>query len=122
MVGSINMLSVLNVPTPSYYALQQCVIYSPPLQAMGATELTLEGVSGVGSELERIHIAEKNKAMAAKLKSLTSELATTRDDSKQSHLDTLHVENLKQGRDKYKTLRQIRQGNTKQRVEMFENM
>ena len=35
---------------------------------MGATELTLEGVSGVGSELERIHIAEKNKAMAAKLK------------------------------------------------------
>jgi radixin len=90
--------------------------------AMGATELTLEGVSGVGSELERIHIAEKNKAMAAKLKSLTSELATTRDDSKQSHLDTLHVENLKQGRDKYKTLRQIRQGNTKQRVEMFENM
>ena len=62
------MLSVLNVPTPSYYALQQCVIYSPPLQAMGATELTLEGVSGVGSELERIHIAEKNKAMAAKLK------------------------------------------------------
>ena len=35
---------------------------------MGATELTLEGVSGVGSEMERIHIAEKNKAMAAKLK------------------------------------------------------
>jgi hypothetical protein len=56
------------------------------------------------------------------VQSLTSELATTRDDSKQSHLDTLHVENLKQGRDKYKTLRQIRQGNTKQRVEMFENM
>ena len=34
----------------------------------GATELTLEGVAGVGSEMERIHIAEKNKAMAAKLK------------------------------------------------------
>ena len=56
------------------------------------------------------------------MQSLTSELATTRDDSKQSHRDALHVENLKQGRDKYKTLRQIRQGNTKQRVEMFENM
>ena len=38
------------------------------VQGMGATELTLEGVSGVGSEMERIHIAEKNKAMAAKLK------------------------------------------------------
>ena len=37
-------------------------------QGVGATELTLEGVSGVGSEMERIHIAEKNKAMAAKLK------------------------------------------------------
>ena len=35
---------------------------------MGATELTLEGVSGVGSEMQRIHIAEKNKAMAEKLK------------------------------------------------------
>ena len=38
------------------------------LQGVGATELTLDGVSGVGSEMERIHIAEKNKAMAAKLK------------------------------------------------------
>ena len=54
--------------------------------------------------------------------SLTSELASTRDDTKQSHMDELHAENVKQGRDKYKTLRQIRQGNTKQRVEMFENM
>lgn len=54
--------------------------------------------------------------------SLTSELANTRDDSKQTRLDMLHAENVKEGRDKYKTLRQIRQGNTKQRVEMFENM
>ena len=37
-------------------------------QQHGATELNLEGVSGIDSELERIHIAEKNKAMAAKLK------------------------------------------------------
>jgi len=28
----------------------------------------MEGVRGIGSELERVHIAEKNKAMAAKLK------------------------------------------------------
>lgn len=34
----------------------------------GTTDLDLEGVSNVGSEMERIHIAEKNKAMAAKLK------------------------------------------------------
>ena len=37
-------------------------------------------------------------------------------------MDLLHAENVKQGRDKYKTLRQIRQGNTKSRVEQFENM
>ena len=37
-------------------------------QTSGTTELTMEGVAGVGSELERVHIAEKNKAMAAKLK------------------------------------------------------
>ena len=40
------------------------------LQGHGATELTLEGVAGVGSEMDRIHIAEKNKAMAEKLKVL----------------------------------------------------
>lgn len=37
-------------------------------QKEGTTELNLEGVANVGSELERVHIAEKNKAMAAKLK------------------------------------------------------
>lgn len=88
----------------------------------GTTDLTMEGVSRVGSEMDRVHIAEKNKAMAAKLKSLTSELAATRDDSKATRMDLLHAENVKQGRDKYKTLRQIRQGNTKSRVEQFENM
>ena len=34
-------------------------------QMSGTTELSMEGVKGVGSELERVHIAEKNKAMAA---------------------------------------------------------
>lgn len=56
------------------------------------------------------------------LQSLTSDLASSRDDTKQTRLDLLHMENVKQGRDKYKTLRQIRQGNTKNRVEQFENM
>ncbi len=56
------------------------------------------------------------------MQSLTSDLATSRDDAKQTRLDLLHLENVKQGRDKYKTLRQIRLGNTKNRVEQFENM
>lgn len=91
-------------------------------QTAGATEFSMDDTEGIGSEMDRVHIAEKNKAMAAKLKSLTAELAQTRDDTKQTSLDLLHAENMKQGRDKYKTLRQIRQGNTKSRVEQFENL
>ena len=37
-------------------------------QVSGTTDLSLEGVAMVGSEMDRVHIAEKNKAMAAKLK------------------------------------------------------
>lgn len=54
--------------------------------------------------------------------SLTDDLQATRMESKQTQLDILHAENVRQGRDKYKTLRQIRQGNTKERVEQFECM
>lgn len=36
--------------------------------------------------------------------------------------DELHAENVRQGRDKYRTLKQIRQGNTKRRVDEFESM
>eukprot|EP00731_Ephydatia_muelleri_P037239 Em0425g6a len=91
-------------------------------EAAGDTDFNMEGISNLNSELSRVHIAEKNKAMAEKLKALTSDLATARDETNLTATDLLHVENIKQGRDKYKTLRQIRQGNTKSRVEMFENM
>lgn len=51
---------------------------------------------------------------------LSSELEQARDDNKKTQNDLLHAENVRAGRDKYKTLRQIRQGNTKQRVDEFE--
>lgn len=53
---------------------------------------------------------------------LSSELAEARDETKKTQNDVLHAENVKAGRDKYKTLRQIRQGNTKQRIDEFESM
>lgn len=56
------------------------------------------------------------------IKALSSELAQARDDTKKTQNDVLHAENVKAGRDKYKTLRQIRQGNTKQRIDEFESM
>lgn len=54
------------------------------------------------------------------LQALTDELAQARDENKRTHNDIIHSENMRQGRDKYKTLRQIRQGNTKQRIDEFE--
>ncbi len=36
-------------------------------QTTAASEFTMEGLTGVGSEMDRVHIAERNKAMAAKL-------------------------------------------------------
>lgn len=56
------------------------------------------------------------------LKALSSELANARDETKKTANDMIHAENMRLGRDKYKTLRQIRQGNTKQRIDEFESM
>lgn len=53
---------------------------------------------------------------------LSSELANARDENKKTVNDIIHAENMKAGRDKYKTLRQIRSGNTKQRIDEFECM
>ncbi|XP_052807572.1 radixin-like isoform X1 [Mya arenaria] len=65
---------------------------------------------------------EKNKRLQQQLKELEAELIEKKDDTKQTRNDALHAENVKQGRDKYKTLKQIRAGNTKKRVDEFESM
>jgi radixin len=71
-------------------------------------------------EEDRITQAEKNKRMAEQLKSLSAELATAKDQTLVTRNDLLHSKNVVEGRDKYKTLKQIRQGNTKYRVDLFE--
>lgn len=53
---------------------------------------------------------------------LKADLAVERLSSNATKNDELHAENVRQGRDKYKTLKQIRQGNTKRRVDEFESM
>lgn len=53
---------------------------------------------------------------------LKQDLAQSRDETKETVMDKIHRENVRQGRDKYKTLREIRKGNTKRRVDQFENM
>ncbi len=54
--------------------------------------------------------------------SLGADLDSAKDKSRLTRLDVLHAENVAQGRDKFKTLKQIRAGNTKNRVADFENM
>ena len=56
------------------------------------------------------------------VQSLNADLAATKLETQVTRNDILHRQNVSQGRDKYKTLKQIRQGNTKQRVDMFEAM
>ncbi|XP_072310538.1 ezrin b [Eucyclogobius newberryi] len=85
-----------------------------------SAHLQYEAIEQHRNEEERLTEAEKNQRVQEQLKALTSELAHARDDSKKTANDILHSENVRVGRDKYKTLRQIRQGNTKQRIDEFE--
>jgi len=71
---------------------------------------------------ERLTLAEKNERLQHQLRSLKEDLITSRDDQAETTMDKIHKENVKQGRDKYKTLREVRKGNTKRRVDQFENM
>lgn len=87
-----------------------------------SAELLSDGVSSHRSEEERVTEAQKNDRVKQQLQALSSELAQARDDTKKTQNDMLHAENVRAGRDKYKTLRQIRQGNTKQRIDEFESM
>ena len=71
---------------------------------------------------DRLTLAERNERLHNQLKSLKEDLAHTRDETGETTMDRIHKENVRQGRDKYKTLREVRKGNTKRRVDQFENM
>uniref|UniRef100_A0A8C6Y1E2 Ezrin n=1 Tax=Naja naja TaxID=35670 RepID=A0A8C6Y1E2_NAJNA len=87
-----------------------------------SAEFSSEGILNDRNEEKRITEAEKNERVQRQLKTLTDELAQARDEDMKTQNDLIHTENMRQGRDKYKTLRQIRQGNTKQRIDEFEAM
>ncbi|XP_051913881.1 moesin-like isoform X4 [Hippocampus zosterae] len=90
--------------------------------AEASAELMSPGTVRDRSEEERVTEAQKNQRLQKNLKFLSTELAQAVDESKMTANDLIHAENVKAGRDKYKTLRQIRQGNTKQRIDEFESM
>ncbi|XP_031568526.1 radixin-like [Actinia tenebrosa] len=74
------------------------------------------------SEENRLTQADKNQRMQEQLSSLSAELNQAKDAKKATQMDIIHAENMRQGKDKYKTLKQIRQGNTKSRIDEFESM
>ncbi|KAK3089625.1 hypothetical protein FSP39_005169 [Pinctada imbricata] len=71
-------------------------------------------------EEDRIIAVEKNERLQKQLQELGKELQETK--AEKTKNDILHEQNVRQGRDKYKTLKQIRSGNTKNRVDLFESM
>ncbi|CAB4000471.1 radixin [Paramuricea clavata] len=99
------------------------VLYATEAEgAEDSRELQTTSEAEQQTELDRTTEVSKNIDVQTQLKMLSSELQGTRDDSKLTRIDILHGENVRAGRDKYKTLRQIRMGNTKQRVDEFEMM
>ena len=53
---------------------------------------------------------------------LRANLEMTKDEEKETEEDRQYKLLSEQGRDKFKTLRDIRSGNTKRRIDNFENM
>uniref|UniRef100_A0A8B9YUF1 Ezrin n=1 Tax=Bos mutus grunniens TaxID=30521 RepID=A0A8B9YUF1_BOSMU len=110
-------------PPPVYEPVNYHVHEGPQEEGTElSAELSSEGILDDRNEEKRITEAEKNERVQRQLMTLTSELSQARDENKRTHNDIIHNENMRQGRDKYKTLRQIRQGNTKQRIDEFEAM
>jgi len=83
---------------------------------------TYEGGLNDRSEEDRETMFEKDGKLQEQYKALTADLDLNRDPTKLQKIDRIHEENQRQGRDKFKTLRQIRQGNTKKRVDEFESL
>ena len=53
---------------------------------------------------------------------LRANLESAKDETKETEVDHQYQLITEQGRDKFKTLRDIRSGNTKRRIDNFENM
>lgn len=81
-----------------------------------------ENGADLHEEEDRITELDKNARLLAKMKELRGDLAVSKDESKVTETDKIHIQNMAQGKDKYKTLKQIRRGNTKQRIDQFEMM
>ncbi|KAF5299228.1 hypothetical protein FQA39_LY02401 [Lamprigera yunnana] len=67
-------------------------------------------------------LQDVNEKLKRDVELLQQQLEQTKIESAETEMDKIHKENLRKGSDKYKTLNEIRKGNTTRRVDMFENM
>merc|ERR1712127_797697 len=82
----------------------------------------LQSNESLPPEIYRETAMDKNQKMKQQLEELRKHLDQNKDPQKQTKEDQIHQDNVKEGRDKYKTLKQIRQGNTKKRIDEFESI
>lgn len=73
-------------------------------------------------EENRVTVQMKNVRMQEQLKTLKQELRVVRDPSKITQNDVTYEESISRGADKYKTLKKIREGTVKRRIDEFEAM
>lgn len=116
----VQALSHQKVASSVLFMVAICRIHIADLSGHLRTVKSLTKTTAVGSW--KLLLAYNLYLMLSPLQALTDELAQARDEDKRTQNDIIHSENVRQGRDKYKTLRQIRQGNTKQRIDEFEAM
>ena len=70
-----------------------------------------------------LHLHFTNTSFVEKFQQLQAELEAARDATvPEGNLERIAAENKKEGRDKFKTLREIRSGFAKRRIDTFENM
>jgi len=93
--------------------------YEMPAEGHGESPLRLELMR---NEENRQTMLEKSEKMRSALANLGSELDKARDSTKLSKMDLLHAQGVAEGRNKFKTLKKIRSGNTRTRIQDFENM
>ncbi|XP_055337379.1 moesin/ezrin/radixin homolog 1-like [Paramacrobiotus metropolitanus] len=119
-------LAALHAATPAH-------IHVPELEQDDNTEDGMSNGNGASAEfaevegldqreLERTRLQDRNQRMKEQLEALNRDLESSKVDEYQTQEDRLHQANMREGRDKYKTLRDIRKGNTKRRVDQFENL
>ncbi|KAK4881300.1 hypothetical protein RN001_004619 [Aquatica leii] len=67
-------------------------------------------------------LVDINEKLKKDVELLQQQLEKTRLENAETEMDRIHRENIRKGNNKYKTLNEIRKGNTTRRVDMFENM